>query len=266
MTTEPWASYDAAAAASRIVVRELVTLEELKEAAVVLGGIWGTPEKPPMSAELLRAMGKAESYVAGAFDTANPDSPMVGVCVGFHSTPAARAMHSHIAGVTEAVAGRHAGFALKLHQRAWCLDRGIDMTEWTYDPLVSRNAYFNLSKLGARVAEYLPDFYGSMTDAINRGNESDRVLVHWSLASPEVRLACAGSPVRAIVPTAAAASWVHVPRDVEALRLTDPEQAREWRTTVRDQLKTALDAGSHIAGFDKEQGYLVLPHEGELLS
>lgn len=266
MSTEPWASYDAAAAVSRVVVRELRTLEELQEAAAVLGRIWGTPEKPPMSAELLRAMGKAESYVAGAFDDANPDSPMVGVCVGFHSTPAARAMHSHIAGVTEAVAGRHAGFALKLHQRAWCLDRGIDMTEWTYDPLVSRNAYFNLAKLGARVAEYLPDFYGSMTDAINRGNESDRVLVHWSLASPEVALACTGSPVRATVPAGTAASWVHVPCDVEALRLTDPDQAREWRTKVREQLKTALDAGGHIAGFDKEQGYLVLPNEGELLS
>jgi predicted GNAT superfamily acetyltransferase len=174
-------------------------------------------------------------------------------------------MHSHIAGVTEAVNGRHAGFALKLHQRAWCLDRGIDLTEWTYDPLVSRNAYFNLAKLGARVAEYLPDFYGSMTDAINQGNESDRILVHWSLASPEVAQACAGTPVRAVVPAHAAASWVHVPRDIEALRLTDPEQARGWRTKVRDQLKTALDAGGHIAGFDKEQGYLVLPNEGDLL-
>jgi predicted GNAT superfamily acetyltransferase len=189
---------------------------------------------------------------------------MVGVCVGFHSTPAARAMHSHIAGVTDAVAGRHAGFALKLHQRAWCLDRGIDLVEWTYDPLVSRNAYFNLAKLGARVAEYLPDFYGSMADAINRGSDSDRILVHWSLASPEVGQACWGSPVRATVPSGAAASWVQVPRDIGALRLTDPEQARGWRTKVRDQLTTALGVGGHVAGFDKEQGYLVLPHEGDL--
>jgi predicted GNAT superfamily acetyltransferase len=173
-------------------------------------------------------------------------------------------MHSHIAGVTDAVAGRHAGFALKLHQRAWCLDRGIDLTEWTYDPLVSRNAYFNLAKLGARVAEYLPDFYGSMTDAINRGNDSDRILVHWSLTSPEVAQACAGSPVRATVPPGAAASWVQVPRDIGALRLADPEQARSWRAKVRDQLMGALDVGGHVAGFDKERGYLVLPHEGDL--
>ncbi|NYD43744.1 GNAT family N-acetyltransferase [Nocardioides panaciterrulae] len=263
MTTQAWASYDAAAVRARVAVRELSGVGELQEAAAVLGRIWGVPDNPPMSAELLRAMGKAESYVAGAYDADRPDGAMVGVCVGFHSTPAARTMHSHIAGVTPAVAGRHAGFALKLHQRAWCLDRGIELMEWTYDPLVSRNAYFNLAKLGARVAEYLPDFYGAMTDGINRHDESDRILVHWSLATPEVDAACAGTRVRAVVPSGAAASWVHVPRDIEALRLADPEQARGWRTKVRDQLLVALQAGGRVAGFDKEQGYLVLPYEGD---
>jgi predicted GNAT superfamily acetyltransferase len=262
MTSDAWSAYDGAAAASGVVVRELAELGELREAVAVLGRIWGVPDNPPMSAELLRALGKAESYVAAVFAGA-ADGPMVGVCVGFHSTPAARAMHSHIAGVTSAVAGRHAGFALKLHQRAWCLDRGIELMEWTYDPLVARNAYFNLAKLGARVAEYLPDFYGTMDDGINRDDETDRILVHWELAAPEVVAACAGLPVRPVAPAGAAASWIHVPRDVEALRLADPEQARDWRAKVRDQLLTALAAGGRVAGFDKEQGYLVLPHEGD---
>ncbi|SFD02019.1 Predicted acetyltransferase, GNAT superfamily [Nocardioides terrae] len=259
-----WSAFESAATASRVVVRELGDLGELREAAAVLGRIWGVPENPPMSAELLRALGKAESYVAAAFDGAGGDAAMVGVCVGFHSTPAARAMHSHIAGVTTAMAGRHVGFALKLHQRAWCLDRGIELMEWTYDPLVARNAYFNLAKLGAHVAEYLPDFYGTMDDGINRDDETDRILVHWDLASASVVAASAGRTVRPVVPSGAAASWVQVPRDIEALRLTDPEQARGWRTKVRDQLLSALAAGGSVAGFDKEQGYLVLPHEGDV--
>jgi predicted GNAT superfamily acetyltransferase len=263
MTEEAWASYGAAAAASGAVVRELVKLDEQQEAAAVLGRIWGVPDSPPLSAELLRALGKAESYVAGAFVGEGADEQMVGVCVGFHSTPAARTMHSHIAGVTTAVSGRHVGFALKLHQRAWCLDRGIELMEWTYDPLVARNAYFNLAKLGARVVEYLPDFYGAMDDGINRHDETDRILVHWSLAAPAVVAACSGTPVVATVPPGAAASWVQVPRDIEALRRSDPEQARGWRAKVRDQLLPALSAGGRVAGFDKERGYLVLPHEGE---
>jgi len=265
MTSEAWASYDAAAGVSRVVVRELADIGELRDAAALLGRVWGVPDNPPMGAELLRALGKAESYVTGAFDGSGPGGDLVGVCVGFHSTPAARAMHSHIAGVTPAVAGRHVGFALKLHQRAWCLDRGIELMEWTYDPLVARNAYFNLAKLGAQVAEYLPDFYGPMTDGINRDHDSDRILVHWSLASPRVVDACSGTPVRPVLPPGAAASGVHGPHDIESLRVSDPEQARSWRTKVRDQLLTTLSAGGCVAGFDKEQGYLVLPHEGDAL-
>ena len=264
-TTEPWASYAAAAAASGVVVRELLTLRTCRRLPPSSAEIWGTPDKPPMSAELLRAMGKAESYVAGAFDAEHPEAGMVGVCVGFHSTPAARAMHSHIAGVTDAVAGRHVGFALKLHQRAWCLDRGIDLTEWTFDPLVSRNAYFNLAKLGARVAEYLPDFYGSMTDAINRGNDSDRILVHWSLASPEVAQACAGSPVRA---TRAARRRRLVGARPARHRGAAAHRSRAGEASGASRCATSWrppwTPAAHVAGFDKGQGYLVLPHEGDL--
>jgi predicted GNAT superfamily acetyltransferase len=262
-TPDAWAAYDAASAAARITVRELDGLAQLQEAAAVLGEIWGVPQKPPLSTELLRALGKAESYVAGAYDGTGRDARMVGVCVGFHSTPAARTLHSHIAGVTEAMAGRHVGFALKLHQRAWCLDRGIELMEWTYDPLVSRNAYFNLAKLGARVGEYLPDFYGAMGDGINSGDESDRILVHWRLDAAEVAAACAGAPLRPSVPPGAAASWVEVPRDIESLRLTDPEHARGWRTKVRERLLTALATDGTVGGFDKDRGYLVVPQEGD---
>ena len=91
----------AAAAASRVVVRELV--DPARSSQDVLppssAGSGARPTSPPMSAELLRAMSKAGSYVAGAFDVEHAEAGMVGVCVGFHATPAARAMHSHIAGV-----------------------------------------------------------------------------------------------------------------------------------------------------------------------
>lgn len=261
--TQAWGAYERAAAAARVTVRELDGIEELQRAEQVLGGIWGVPDNPPLGSELMRAMRKAEGYVAGAFD-GNDGGGMVGVCVGFHSVPAARAMHSHIAGVVPEMAGRHAGFALKLHQRAWCLERGITLMEWTFDPLVARNAYFNLAKLGARVAEYLPDFYGSMADGINDAEDaSDRILVHWDLDSPEAASACEGTPVEvnAEVP---GVSWVAVPRDIEALRVTDPGEARAWRTKVRERLMSGLESGL-VAGFDRDNGYLLAgtaPTEG----
>lgn len=268
--TEAWGAYVRAAAAARITVRELDGIAELQRAEQVLGGIWGVPGNPPLGSELMRAMRKADGYVAGAFDVAGgadgaggAGGEMVGVCVGFHSVPAARTMHSHIAGVVPSMAGRHAGFALKLHQRAWCLERGITLMEWTFDPLVARNAYFNLAKLGASCAEYLPDFYGSMADGINDSEDaSDRILVHWRLDSPEVAAACDGR--RAEVADVAGGSWVEVPGDIEALRISDPAQAREWRTKVREQLLSGLESG-RVAGFDRDKGYLLVgptPKEG----
>src|SRR3712207_7442617 len=65
-------------------------------------------------------------------------------------------------------------FRSKLHQRAWAIARGVHEVAWTFDPLVARNAWFNLTKLGARATEYLPNFYGPMDDGINGADESDR--------------------------------------------------------------------------------------------
>ena len=104
-------------------------------------------------------------------------------------------LHSHITGVDPATQSRGVGFALKLHQRAWALDRRIESVHWTFDPLVGRNAYFNLHKLGARAIEYLPDFYGRMTDGINGGDAtSDRLYSSGTSASPEAVAAAAGDP------------------------------------------------------------------------
>lgn len=257
MTAEAWAAHAAAAARAGVEVRELDGLEDLYAVEALLASIWGRSQLP---AELLRAMATAGCYVSGAY----ADGELVGTLVGFHAEPGARTLHSHIAGVRAGMTGRSVGFALKLHQRAWALDRGIAMIEWTYDPLIARNARFNLAKLAAVPAVYLPNFYGAMGDVINSGDESDRLLVHWVLEDPVVVAACAGTPRRPVVRPGSAAFWVAVPDDIEAMRVADPAQARSWRIKVRDQLLPALTAGWQVQGFDRDRGYLVVPTEGDL--
>ena len=137
---------DAAALAAGVTVREVADLVELEDVVRLYSAIWGRDANPPMTVELLRAFTKAGNYVGGAFE----DGRLVGACVGFFHAPAEDALHSHIAGVAPSLNGRHVGFALKLHQRAWALLRGVSEIAWTFDPLVSRNAYFNLVKLGAQ--------------------------------------------------------------------------------------------------------------------
>ena len=148
----------AAAARAGVTLRELTEMEEIHAVVQLLVDVWGRSDNPPVTAELLRAFGKTGNYVAGAY----VGDRLVGTCIGFHSDPSARVLHSHIAGVAPGMAGRSVGFALKLHQRAWALQRGVEVIEWTFDPLVARNAYFNLVKLAAVPAEYLTNFYGPM--------------------------------------------------------------------------------------------------------
>ncbi|WP_227467777.1 GNAT family N-acetyltransferase [Nocardioides lijunqiniae] len=263
---------DAAALAAGVSVREVLDLQELGLVVDLFATIWGRDENPPVTLELLRAFTKAGNYVGGAFEGGR----LVGACVGFFHAPAEDALHSHIAGVSSTAVGRSVGFALKLHQRSWALLRGVSEIAWTYDPLVSRNAHFNLVKLGALPAEYLPNFYGAMPDRINGADDSDRLLVRWPLRSAEVQAAASGDAVREPVgPNAVVAlsvgpdglpvrgrldgdtSLVAVPADIETLRRVDPQAAQQWRHAVREVLTELVADGSRITGFDRTGGYVV---------
>ncbi len=266
---------DAAARSAGVSVRELRDLAELDEVVGLLSSIWGRSENPPVTIELLRAFTKAGNYVGGAFD----EGRLVGACVGFFHAPAEDALHSHIAGVSSAATGRSIGFALKLHQRAWALLRGVSEIAWTFDPLVSRNAYFNLVKLAAQPVEYLPNFYGPMLDTINGHDDSDRLLVRWRLRDPAVVLAAAGASASVVADDELAAgavvalartdgapapgrmdgrtSLVAVPPDIGALRASDPALAQRWRVAVREALSALVADGGRIDGFDRAGWYVV---------
>lgn len=270
-----------AAERSGVAVRTLHELPELHRVAALFQEVWQPDESSPLiTIEQLRAMGHSGNYLAGAFD----DGRMVGACVGFFAAPPGVGLHSHIAGVTEGMRGRSVGFALKLHQRAWALDQELTEITWTFDPLVRRNAYFNLVKLAARPREYLVNFYGEISDAINTGQDTDRLYVAWSLTAPIVVETCAGvrseadidrltdsgavmaldespsgGPRVASAGSRAAASvvLVRVPPDIEAMRQASPGLAKQWRLAVRDVLGGLIDGGAHVTGFSRSGCYVV---------
>jgi predicted GNAT superfamily acetyltransferase len=266
-----------AAERSGVEIRLLHELADLDAVYRLLVEIWRPDERnPPVTIELLRATTYAGNYLSGAYDWGE----LVGACFGFFGAPAGVGMHSHIAAVADRVRGRNVGFALKLHQRAWAIGHGIQTVTWTFDPLVRRNAYFNMGKLGARPRDYLVDFYGEMGDSINQGQGSDRLLVAWDLASPVVRHACAGKPVeadpreleraapvliesesgqpRALRPKGLSGPLlVQIPADIESLRRAAPTTARDWRRAVRDVLGGLITEGAEVTGFAKTAGYIL---------
>src|SRR5690348_10263716 len=156
-------------------ITELTELDELREVAELFAIVWERPGEPPIGSDVLRALSHSGNYIAGA----RSDGRLIGGIAGWLGMHVAGDlhMHSHILGVLPGDEARGLGFALKQHQRAWCLERGVRAVEWTFDPLVRRNAHFNFTKLGAEAAHYLVDFYGPMDDGINTGDESDRILM-----------------------------------------------------------------------------------------
>jgi predicted GNAT superfamily acetyltransferase len=281
-----------AAQAAGVEVRELSELADLAASCRLYDEIWqpGPDGQSALHPDLLRALTKAGNYAAGAYDCASGE--LIGACMGFFGQPVTASLHSHIAGVLPSGLGRGVGFALKVHQRAWCLQRSVREIEWTYDPLIRRNAYFNMVKLGARPAEYLPNFYGSMRDVINGGTDTDRVLVRWDLRSNPAIAASAGRTA----PASAAAErergarvalaeghdgWpmpesfgvsglecptllVGVPADIERMRGSDPQRAAAWRGALRDVLAPLMADGARVTGFDRDGWYIVSLDSGEL--
>ncbi|MEV0612376.1 GNAT family N-acetyltransferase [Nonomuraea sp. NPDC050404] len=249
-----------------IEVRELHEMAEFERVHALFDDIWHfSPGEPPITLELMRALSHAGGYVAGAFD----GDRLIGGSTGFLA--AGGALHSHVTGATR----RGAGFELKQHQRRWALERGLERITWTYDPLVRRNAHFNLAKLGARPVEYLPCFYGVMSDAVNQGDESDRVLASWPLAAPHVAALARLEPYVTPVPADAVVALadeggrpvpgsmdadvllVAVPADIEGLRRADPGAGKAWRHAVRDVLGGLMAEGRRVTGFSGKSHYIV---------
>jgi predicted GNAT superfamily acetyltransferase len=235
--------------------------------------VWGRPGEPAMSSDILKALAHSGNYVSGGYVNGKLAGGLVGWFGGV--PPGDLHLHSHILGVLPGSGAHGLGFELKQHQRRWCLERGVMVIEWTTDPLVRRNAYFNLTKLGARVNRYLVNVYGEMTDGINAGEESDRLLVTWLLeaargpepdlkelrrdgAAAVLSVGDAGEPVAAgSTISSARVLLCQVPDDIVALRRTDPSLARAWRVALRRAFTDAIAAGYEVRGATRSGWYVL---------
>ncbi|MBM7829812.1 putative GNAT superfamily acetyltransferase [Agromyces cerinus] len=222
---------DAADAHAGVETRQ-ATGGELDRALAGFEATWGVGRGPDRS--MLQAIAHAGNTLLVAvqgFETRASLAPrpaggdVVGATLGFLGWEGGLHLHSHMNAVDPAARGRGIGLALKLRQRALCLEHGVDEIRWTYDPLIRRNARMNLVRLGAEVAAFHPDFYGRLDDAITGADRSDRFEVRWRLASARTARALALGPQPA---WSARAGFALVP-DFEALRADAPADAARLR-------------------------------------
>ena len=233
------------------------SMSELREVSALFQSVWGrTAEGVPFPSEAMRSL----IHAGGLVSAARRDGSLVGAAVLGRAT--GTTCYSYLAATLPGGADRGTGFAVKQHQRAWALSEGLTAMHWTFDPLVSRNARFNLSKLGACARVYEPAFYGYMSDVLNGGDVADRIVAEWVLPSvgavsaSEGTARPVGGPAEAVLEVAepgpdgeaawlrsSTEAWCRVPTDIVELRGTNPRQASAWRAAVAGWLAPAMADG-----------------------
>lgn len=264
-----------------VTLRDVTGHAECRAVVEVQEEVWGR-DAETVPASLLSVSVKRGGILIGAFDAAR--------LVGFVWSMPGRledrlTQWSHMLAVRPEARGYGLGERLKRAQRDRALAQGIDLVEWTFDPLQAINAHLNLARLGGVAGTYVADAYGAMAGPLHRGTPTDRLILEWWIRSPDVQrrltagareggpvLAARDAEVRdapAALTTAAAGSWitcgpvrtdldarrlcVPVPPDFTGMQQQAPGAALAWRMAVRDVFQAYFARGYRAVDFFRDQ-------------
>lgn len=212
-------------------------------------------------------LGYAIIHVGGYASLAYQDGKLVGASFGVRGVHnGEHILHSHVTATV--VPG--VGYELKKHQFDWAKSQGIGAITWTFDPLVRRNCVFNMAKLGATAIEFLPNFYGTMTDIINAGDESDRLFAYWPTTQSSTNKSAwldnntalanhNGHPMRMDFDDSKPYA-IYLPEDIENLRKSNLGLVKSWRQDVHELLAQAFEKGAVIDQMvDDRKALLITP-------
>jgi predicted GNAT superfamily acetyltransferase len=232
---------------SQIQVRKLETLTDQMLGRQIFGNTWALDSGTEITPNLLQAMIHTGSYLSGAFI----DNKLIGAAFAFPATNGGLHLHSHMTAVLLEFRDQGVGYALKIDQWNWAKRKNLSFLSWTFDPLVRRNAKLNIVKLGVDISDYFPNFYGEMPDALNAGDESDRLMVSWrtDTEAPKAR--------ELITKPEPGDILIEIPEDIVAIRSKNQSEGMKWRRQVREQFMAAFEKNGKVIGFSTYNEYVV---------
>ena len=230
-----------------VSIRALASLSDQELGRMIFDETWPMDGGTEITPGLMQAMVHGGAYLSGAFIDGN----CIGAAFAFPATTGGKHLHSHMAAVVDGYRDKGIGYALKVDQYQWARKNNYPEITWTFDPLVARNAKFNLLKLGVDILAYHPNFYGAMSDSVNAGDESDRFMASWKVVgeTPTSR--------SAITEPSDSAILIEIPNDIVALRNSDPVENLRWRRKVREEFMEVLSRGGKVVGFSENNEYVV---------
>jgi predicted GNAT superfamily acetyltransferase len=234
-------------ATEKIVARHCHGLAEFGACFEIQRAVWASADADLAPLPLFVVAAETGGQVLGVF----ADERMVGFTLalaGMHGkTPF---LHSHMTAVLDGWRDRGIGRSLKLFQRTDALERGIELIEWTFDPLQIKNAYFNLVRLGTIASRFVANMYGAFSSPLQAGLPTDRLIAEWHLGSARVRRAVAGKPASKSAPVAARGRGrggksvrIRVPAELAAARQARPDEALRMQAEIRQEFEHWLNRG-----------------------
>lgn len=265
-----------------VEIRDLTTIDEFRQVVALEQAIWGYTD----TADLVTVPVFIFTVHRGAtlLGAVTPSGRMVGFAYAVMGMKDRRPMQwSHMAGVLLEFRGG-LGYRLKLAQRERALSQGLDLIEWTFDPLQAMNAHFNFAKLGCVADEYAANFYGESTSALHRGTPTDRLVASWRIAEAHVvRRVEQATALRARSHDVSAAPivnptgldgewrtvtsmdlsrddrrvWIEIPTGFTEMQQQAPDRALQWRMDLRQMFQAYFAKGYRAVDFvlQRESGF-----------
>lgn len=285
-----------------IVIRPLESWEELGDVEALQRAVWGEDPTNIMYRHMLVSIARNGGLILGAYD----GKTLIGCSIGFLGTDVADRdrpamanlkLYSKRMGVLPAYRDRGVGFQLKLAQRDFARQCGIRLITWTFDPLLSRNAYLNVRKLGVTASRFYQDYYGTESEALTLAGSSDRLQADWWITSRRVEERLEGGrgalslaqylsaettilnptvpgargvplPADSMIKPGGLLALVEIPSDYEQIVRSDPGLAHAWRAHSREVLPEVFNRGYVITDFlyeayeGRQRSFYVLSHDG----
>jgi predicted GNAT superfamily acetyltransferase len=240
-----------------IQIRALQEVHEMRIGVELQRRIWDYSEIDTVPEQMFVVAKETGGQVLGAFHR----DEAIGFAMAFAGVHHRGVyLHSHMVGVAPEYQDRGVGRLLKLAQRDDAIARGIELIEWTFDPLQLKNAHFNIARLGAMVRRYIPNLYGRTSSPLHAGLPTDRLVAEWWLWSDRVQNILSGNPP--VLGTGGAR--ISIPVSIRQTCSSHPAEAEAIQSQVRGQFEKYIAEGRAAMGFefdDQRGSYVMEPYE-----
>ena len=238
-----------------IIIREVETVEEMRDCIDLQRKVFASPDLEISPVRHLIVARYAGGFTLGAYLGERLVAFVLSLPM-FLAESREQAFYSHMTAVETGLQSLGIGARLKWAQRERALAEGANYIRWTYQPVLARNAFFNIERLGASISTYMPNYYGTDAEAsaeqksAQEGVDSDRLFADWYLTSPKVIALSKGEKFEE---TGEVVKIIEIPPNWNELVVKETKKAIAEQSRIKHEFQTAFAEGLIVRGFERSE-------------